>query len=212
MKRFALSLLAVAVSLLVYSSPATSAVNLFLDIDDIKGESTDTNHQDWIDILAYSFGVSNAGSPATGGGGGAGKASFQDFHFTKLLDASSPFLFQAVASGKHFMEAQFEVVQASGQNSGEAFLKYKLTDILVTSFSQSSGGDIPADSFSLAFAKIDMDYRPEKSDGTLGPWIHAGWNLKTASPAPEPSTWALLIAGLTFVAWRSRRKAPVRAV
>jgi len=207
MKRFAFWLLAASLPLLLHAPPALSAVDLFLKIDGIDGESTVKGREKWIEVLSYSWGVTNNGS-FVGGGGGAGKASFQDFNFTKYVDVSSPKLFQHAASGEHIKSAILEVVTAGEKPS--PFLTYTFTDLLVTSFSQSSGGDIPVDSFSFAFAKLAMDYRPLKADGTLGSPIHGSWDIKQNVPAPEPSTWAMLIAGLAFVAWRGRRMAQAR--
>lgn len=209
MKRIALWLALAAFPLLVVSTPAPGAVDMFLKIGDIKGESKDKDHKDWIDIQSYSFGLSNSGTFAVGGGGGAGKVSFQDFNFAKFVDASSPHIFQAVATGKHFAEANFEVVDIFG-SARLPFVRYKLGDVMVTSFSQSSGGDLPTESFSLNYAKIEFEYRMVDDKGKAGPWIHASWDLKTASPAPEPSTWALLLAGLGYVAWRTRYGAKSR--
>lgn len=193
MNRLLRWLVAAAVPLLLHAAPAMSAVELFLKIDDIKGESTDFNHRDWIDLLSYSFGASNSGSLVGGGRGGAGNVQLQDFYFTKYVDASSPFLFQGVASGKHYAEAVVEILAPLG-NGGGQLVTYTLGDVLVTSFSQSGGGGIPVDSFSLAFGKLKVDDQI----------------IQVPVPVPEPSTWALLIAGLAFVAWRGHRQVQLR--
>ena len=81
-----------------------AAVDLFLKIDGIQGESKDAKHANEIDVDAFSWGETNVVSNA-GGGRGAGKVAMQDFHFTKRLDTASPMLFLACASGKHFPKA-----------------------------------------------------------------------------------------------------------
>lgn len=194
MNRLARLLAAAAVPLFLWCAPATGAVDLFLKIDSIKGESKDERHKDWIDLLSYSFGASNTGTFAGGGGGGAGKVSFQDFSFTKYVDASSPPLFQAVATGKHFKNAILEIVEPPVGKGESQVLRYTLDDVIVTSFFQGGGGDVPVDSFSLNFAKLKVD----------------NLVIPVPVPIPEPSTWALMAAGLAFVAWQGRRRLRLR--
>jgi type VI secretion system secreted protein Hcp len=89
------------------SSQAFAAVDMFIKIDTIDGESTDKTHGKEIDVLSWSWGASQSGSMAMGGG--AGKVSMQDFTFTKSLDKSSPKLFEALATGKHLKDATFVI-------------------------------------------------------------------------------------------------------
>lgn len=213
MTRLAYRLVLAAATLLAAAPPAPAAVDLFLQIDGIKGEATEENHKDWIDLLSFAWGVSNSGSVVLGGGAGAGKSDFQDFSFTKVVDASSPPLFQHAANGKHIDEAVLELVKAGPEPS--PFLRYTFTEVLVTSFSQSGsgGGDLPVDSFSFAYGKLREDYRfIDPRTGQAGPWITASWDLTEGNPppVPEPSTWAMLAAGLAFLAWRGGRTVGLR--
>ena len=82
-----------------------AAVDYFLKIDGIPGESTDSKHKNEIDIESWSWGEANSGSHAYGGGGGAGKVSVQDFNFTMHVNKASPKLFLACATGQHIKEA-----------------------------------------------------------------------------------------------------------
>ena len=77
------------------------AVDIFLKLDPIKGESLDDKHKDEIDILSWSFGESQSGTFHSGSGGGAGKVSVQDLHFTHFVDKATPELFKVCANGKH---------------------------------------------------------------------------------------------------------------
>ena len=114
--------------------------------------------------------------PPVGGGGGAGKVSFQDLHFvTKTVDKSSPKLFLAGASGEHIKDATL-FVRKAGSNSD--YLQIKLTDVLVSSYQTGgSGGDNPTESFSLNFAKVQYSYTGTDADGKLLPAIDVGWDL-----------------------------------
>jgi type VI secretion system secreted protein Hcp len=155
------------------------ATDFFLKLDGIKGESKDHKHVGEIDIESFSWGATQPGSHASGGGGGQGKVSFQDFHFTMRLNKASPQLLQNCASGKHIKEATL-VARKAGDKPME-YLKVKFTDILVSSYQaggMSGGGDIPMDQVSLNFAKINVEYfEQDDKGGSTAPTI-ASWDLK----------------------------------
>ena len=150
----------------------------FLKIDGIEGESADSKHKSEIDLHSFSWGESNAGTFAQGGGGGAGKVSMQDFHFTMNCNKSSVKLFLACAGGDHIKSAVLTCRKA-GKDQQE-FYKVTFSDILVSSYQSGGGGgeSLPMDSISLNFAKVEKEYKEQKSDGTLGGAIKAGWDLK----------------------------------
>jgi type VI secretion system secreted protein Hcp len=150
----------------------------FVQIDGIKGESTDSKLADAIDIRSFSFGVTNSGSTSVGGGGGAGRASFSSFKFNKLYDTSSPPLFAATASGKHIEDATFSF-RRTGENPA-TFLTVKLTDVLVTGYQQGGTKEPPLlEAVSLDASKIEIEYRPQRADGSLGTPVRASYDLET---------------------------------
>jgi type VI secretion system secreted protein Hcp len=149
------------------------ADNYFLKIDGIPGESQDAKHKGEIELASFSWGLMHVPGH---GGGGAGRAEFQDFLFTARVNKASPQLFLACASGKHIKEANLSVRRACKLQL--EYLKIKFSDVLVTSFQEAAGGgDAPEESVGLAFARIDMEYRPQQSSGALGAAITAGWDL-----------------------------------
>lgn len=151
----------------------------FLKIDGIDGESADSKHKGEIELLSFSWGETQGGTFAQGGGGGAGKVSMQDIHFVSKVNKASPKLFLSCASGEHIKKATLTCRKA-GKDQQE-FLKYTLSDILVSSYQigGSSGGDsIPLDQVSLNFAKIEIEYKEQLATGGLGGTVKAGWNLK----------------------------------
>lgn len=162
-----------------------AAVDYFLKIDGIDGESTDERHKNEIEILSWSWGETNTATNAAagrGGGAGAGKVSMQDFHFTTVMSKASPKLFEACATGQHIKEAILTARKAgdAGRESQE-YLTIRLTDVLISSY-QTGGsngdGGIPVDSFSLNFSKIEFEYKPQKPDGSLDAPVKAGYDLK----------------------------------
>ena len=156
-----------------------AAVDLFLKIDGIQGESKDAKHANEIDVDAFSWGETNVVSHAGGGGGGAGKVAMQDFHITKHLDKASPVLFLACASGKHFPKAILSARKA-GQGQQD-YLVITLSDVVVSGYQVggAESGEAGVDQTSLAFSRIVFEYRPQKPDGSLAPAVKAGWDVKT---------------------------------
>ncbi len=153
---------------------SAAAVDYFLKIDGIEGESRDKNNKNSIDIESFSWGATNTASVG-GGGGGSGKASFQDISVTKIEDRSSPPLFLAVPTGTHYKTASIVGRRADGTE----FTMLTLSDVMITSFAQTGiSPDGPTESLSLNFAKIEFQYKPTGQDGKAGAPVKAGWDLK----------------------------------
>ena len=112
-----------------------AAVDYFLKIDGIEGESPDHKHKGEIQLESWSFGESQGGTHSSGGGGGAGKVQMQDFHFVMKISKASPKLFLACACGQHIKKAVL-VCRKAGKDQQE-FLKTTFTDILVSSTKQA---------------------------------------------------------------------------
>ncbi len=153
------------------------AVDQFLKIKGIKGESIDSKHKDEIDILAWSWGLSQSGTTHEGPGGGAGKVSVQDISVTKWVDSSSPNLFQSCCNGEHFPEALLTVRKA-GKTPLE-YIKIKMEGVLITSLSTggSGGEDRLMENVTLNFAKVSFNYTPQKPDGSGGAENEKTWNI-----------------------------------
>ena len=143
---------------------AFAASDYFLKIDGVDGESSDQSHKGEISIESFSWGMSNSGS-MTGGGAGAGKVQFQDFHFTKTVDKSSPVLMEKVATGEHIKDVKLTVRKAGSDQ--QTYLVITLKEVMVSSYSASgSTGDAPVEEISLNFEKIEMEYITQNPDGT----------------------------------------------
>jgi type VI secretion system secreted protein Hcp len=156
------------------------AVSMFARIGSIEGEAQDAKHKGEIDVLAWSWGVSQAAAPTprAGGGGGTGKASFHDLSFTHRVDKASPLLMKACAKGEHLKDATITVRKA-GKGQQE-YLVVTMKDVLVTSVSTSvsAEGDATMEVVTLAFAKVDLEYKPQKKDGSLDAGVHFTYDIK----------------------------------
>lgn len=168
----------IAVLVCLYSAPShAAAVDYFLKIDGIDGDSTAQGHENEIQAEAFSWGTSNA-SLATAGSAGAGKVAFQDLHFTASTGKASPKLMLACASGKHIATATLTCRKAGGTQ--QEFLVVKLKDIVVSSYQTggSAGDEIgPTDQISLNFASVEYQYNQVDDRGQVLP-IVTGYDLK----------------------------------
>ena len=156
-----------------------AAADYFLKISGVDGESTDSKHKGEIELESWSYGLTHTGGGHSGGGGGAGKAVFQDFHFVMKVSKASPKIFQACTTGEHLKDATL-VARKAGKEQQE-YLKIKLSEVLVSSYQQGgSVGEqiVPMDQVSFNFAKIEIEYREQKSDGSLGGAVKGGFDLK----------------------------------
>lgn len=158
------------------------AVDYFLKIDGIEGESQDARHKNEIAVESFSWGATQVAAPATGGTT-AGKVSIQDFHFAARLSKASPKLFLSCATGQRVRSAVLSGRRA-GANQAE-FLKWTFTDVMVTSYQTggaASGDEAPMDQVSLSAARIDVSYQQQLPDGTLAAPVRAGWDVRTNRP------------------------------
>lgn len=156
-----------------------AVVDYFLKIDGIEGESEDSKHKNEIQVESWSFGESQGGTMAFGGGGGAGKVQMQDFHFVMKVNKSSPKLFLHCANGKHIPKAVLTCRKA-GEKQQE-FLKWTFSDLLVSAYQTSGSGMsdvVPTDQISLNFAKVEVEYKAQDKAGNLGGPIKAWYDLK----------------------------------
>ena len=153
------------------------AVDMFIKIGDLKGESKDKAHPGEIDVLAWSWGVSNSGNAHMGGGQGAGKVNVQDLSFTKYIDKSSPDLMLVCCNGKHIPEAKL-VVRKAGETPLD-YLTITMNDLIVTSVSTggSGGEDRLTENVTLNFAKVKVNYVEQTDKGSAGAKPQMGWDI-----------------------------------
>jgi type VI secretion system secreted protein Hcp len=155
------------------------AVDMFLKLDDVKGESSDDKHKDEMEVLAWSWGIQQSGSTHSGGGGGAGKVNVSDISVTKYIDRASPSLMLGCCSGKHFKEADL-AVRKRGANPLE-YIKITMKQVLISSISPGFGGgvgdDRPSETVTFNFAEFKTEYTPQKPDGSSDASITIAWNI-----------------------------------
>ena len=156
-----------------------AAVDYFLKIEGIDGESKDHKHAGEIQLESWSWGETQSGTHHSGGGGGAGKVQMQDFHFVMTVNKASPKLMLACATGEHIKKAVLTCRKAGKEQ--QEFLVYTFSDLIVSSY-QTGGSHgasvLPTEQISLNFSKIETEYKAQKPDGGLDSPVKAGYDLK----------------------------------
>lgn len=155
------------------------AVDMTIKIDGIKGESKLKDHAEEVDVLAWSWGMSQSGGFSAGGGGGSGKANIQDLSLTKYVDKASPELMLACCSGKHLKDAVLTIRKA-GDKPLE-YLSIKLEKLIVSSISTggSGGEDRLTENVTFNFGKVSVDYQEQdEKGGPKGGKVNYAWDVQ----------------------------------
>jgi len=154
------------------------SVDMFMKIDGASGESKDANHKNWTDIISFSWGATQPGNMASGGGLGAGKASFNDLHVVARIDKAAPAVMKHCASGKHLSKIELSVCKAGGQQV--EYTKITLEDVLVSSVQLSGELNSEAVTVNFAFqaAKVKQQYWEQTEQGGKGAESLVAWDIK----------------------------------
>ncbi len=158
-----------------------AAVDYFLKIDGIDGESGDSKHSNQIDVLSWNFGASNTGTMSYGSGGGSGKVNMQDFHFTMKFNKASPLFLLRCADGSHIKSGILYCRKSTGEGGQQEYLTYTFSDLLISHYQTGGAGGhdpIPTESIAFNFAKIELEYKPQLISGGLGAAVKHGWDVK----------------------------------
>ena len=152
-------------------------VDYVLKIEGIPGESSDSKHKGEIDVLSFSWGETNSGTPGQGGGSGAGKVSVQDLSGTKYVDSSSHLLLLDSCNGQHIKKGTL-VVRKAGATPRE-YIKLTMEDIIVSNIHTggSGGEDRLTETITLNFSKFKYEYTPQKADGSGDGTKETGWDI-----------------------------------
>lgn len=152
-------------------------VDIFLKLGDVEGESRVQGKEGWIDVLSWSWGMTQSGTMHTGMGGGGGKVSVQDIQLTKYVDKSTPDIMQKCCKGKHYDTGKLVVRKAGGDPV--EYLVLELNDVLITSINQGASGSLDrvTENLTLNFAKYRAVYTPQNQDGSAGATLEQSWDI-----------------------------------
>lgn len=164
------------------------ASDSYMQIDGLKGESTDSAHKDWIEILSFSHLISQPASATanSAGGGTTGRAKHEDFVITKYMDLSSPKLYEMCSAGKHIKKVSIELMRASG-DAPVKYMVIEMDQVVISKVAPGgvTGDDLPVETVSFNYGVIKWTYTQQKrADGSKGGNVTGGWSLvenKTAA-------------------------------
>ncbi|TFW34630.1 Hcp family type VI secretion system effector [Massilia horti] len=156
------------------------ALDAYLQLGDIKGDSTDDKHKAWIEVKNVDWGVTQprAVSVSTAGGHTSGKAEVHEVSFDKLADIASPILFQTCAMGKTIPKAKFEFYRADGDGVRVKYYEIELENVMLSSVRPNSGdgGGLINEKVHLASSKIKLTYTKQLIGGGAGGSTAGGWD------------------------------------
>lgn len=155
------------------------AVDFFLKIDGVEGESRDDAHTSEIDVLSWDWGMSQTGSMHTGGGGGTGKVSVNDLTIVKQVDKSTPNLMKSCTTGQHFSFATLVCRKSTGTDPLE-YLIIDMKDVLISNISSGGGEseEFLTETVTLNFAAFEYAYTPQASDGAPEGEVKHGFDIE----------------------------------
>ena len=158
------------------------AIDVYLQIDGIKGESADDKHKDWIECKSVNWGViqPKSATSSTGGGHTAERCEHSEIAITKLADLASPVLLQTCSSGKTIPKAKIEFMRADGQGERVKYFEIELENVLIGSIQPGvSEGDFMHENVGLKFSKVKWKYTQQKIGGGAGGKTSGGWDLSS---------------------------------
>ena len=156
------------------------AIDVYLQIDGIKGESADTTHKDWIEVNSVQWEVlqPKSATASTGGGHTAERTEHKDIVVSKLADLATPLLLQNCSSGKTLPKAKLEFLRADGQGDRVKYFEIELENVLISSVAPTiRPGDILSEDVSLKYSKVKWKYTQQKVTGGTGGNTSGGWDL-----------------------------------
>ena len=162
------------------------AIDVYLQIDGIKGESADSVHKDWIECKSVQWEVLQPKSATASSAGGhtAERTEHKDIVISKLADLSTPLLLQTCSSGKTIPKAKFEFLRADGQGERIKYFEIELENVLISSVAPVvQPGDILSESVSIKYSKVKWKYTQQKVGGGSGGNTSGGWDLSANKTA-----------------------------
>lgn len=153
------------------------AVDYFLKLDGIDGESADDKHKNEIQIMSWSWGASQVSSVSGTGGSGAGKADLSDFSIMAYFDKSTPKFFKSITTGQHIKTGTMSAIKSGAD--GKPYLKVDFQEMFVTSLQISGSSEVPTVSLSFSYNEIKIDYSTQNEQGNVTSTGAVTYNTKS---------------------------------
>lgn len=162
------------------------AIDVYLQIDGIKGESTDSTHKDWIECTGVEFGVLQPRSATASSAGGhtAERCEHKDILVSKLADLSTPLLLEQCSMGKTIAKAKLDFMRADADGKRVTYFSIELTNLIISGVQPKvAEGNIMQEALSIKYSQVKWKYVQQKISGGQGGNTAGGWNLSTNTKA-----------------------------
>ncbi len=155
------------------------AIDMYLKVDGVSGESNDSNHNNWTDIYSFNWGAKQPGNMSVGGGGGSGKVQFYDLSVQAFIDKGTPAILKYCSSGKHLSKVELSVCKAGGTQV--EYCRIVLEDVIITNCQFAGVGSTDSIIMTYAFqaARVNISYWEQAEKGTKGAESKSGWDIKS---------------------------------
>jgi len=155
-----------------------SLQDFYIKIAGIDGESKDSKHKGWIDVLSFGYDVSQSDSAFTGGGSGVGKASFSALSFHHYVDKATPNLMQYCAAGKHIPTVEMSCCKVG--DGAQEYMHITLSDCIITHAGPSGSTEDArvTETVSISYSKIKVEVKEQNANGSMGAAVTGTWNVK----------------------------------
>mgnify|MGYP000038197889 CR=1 FL=1 len=155
-------------------------MSIFMNYDNIKGETTAKGHEDWIDLLSLDWGVQRGITARVGTSKDreATSADVSELRITKYMDNTTPYLFKEAWVGKG------KAVQIHLTKTGdtlENYMEYTLKDCMISGYRVNTEGERPVEEITLSFTKIEQKYTPYDDNHKAASPVSNGYDVATAS-------------------------------
>ncbi|PLY02115.1 MAG: hypothetical protein C0622_06000 [Desulfuromonas sp.] len=181
MKTFTGFLAAFCAVVLLGLVPAVAQAAIYMKVEGVPGESKDSNHRDWIDVMSVSHQLAGDSSTSFATGGRtAARATFGDFIVIKSLDKATPKLNLFGAKGEHISRVVIERTLSGGDMRNLVYLQYILDDVVVSGVETDFTAD-PHDGgrekVALSFGKITCIYTEMDERGMAKGNVAYSWSV-----------------------------------
>ncbi|EXU76448.1 MULTISPECIES: Hcp family type VI secretion system effector [Erwinia] len=154
------------------------STDIFLRIEGITGESQDASHKGWSSVDSFSWGATQPGNMAYGGGGGAGKVQYRDLSVQTKIDKATPAVMRYTSNGKHVSKVELSSCKAGGTQLEYCLIT--LEDVLITGvlFNGATQRELTGITYQFQAAKVKIQYWEQSAAGSRGAETQSAWNIK----------------------------------
>ena len=156
------------------------AIDVYLQLEGIKGESADSQHQGWMECEMADWMLTQPKSATSSSSGGhtAERCEHSTVALRKVSCLATPILLQYCSMGKTIPSAKIEFFRADGAGTRVKYFEVEMSDVLISQVApQVQEGEVMSEHLSLQYAKVKWKYVQQKIGGGSAGLTVGGWDL-----------------------------------